>query len=348
MLPKEKQMEVLEAFDLTKSYRAAGQLTGVDHHTVARAVAARALGHGDRGGSPRRPTVAEAFCDKITEWIERSGGRVRADVVHDKLGGHGLHRLGAHHQAGGRGPEGDHRRREPPHLQALDHRAGHVAAIRLRRRAGDRGREGGAVLCLAGLEPVPGDHPARRPLAALGDRRARPDLPPDRRRAHLRADRQREDGHRPPPLRHRRAQRHGRRRLPLLRGHHRHLRALRPRVQGRLGVLGEAGQGRPGADRVQPARGLQTPSPPSKWRAPSSWPSSTPGPTRSPAGPRPRCSMWNEPSCTRCPTCPTPPPSGSPGRSGGPRSCRSGERATRCPTPWPVAWSGSGPPPARW
>lgn len=83
MLPKEKEMEVLEAFDLTKSYRAAGQLVGVDHHTVARAVAARALGH--REEQPPPPTVAEAFCDKITEWIERSGGRVRADVVHDKL-----------------------------------------------------------------------------------------------------------------------------------------------------------------------------------------------------------------------------------------------------------------------
>lgn len=35
MLSKEKEMEVLEAFDLTKSYRAAGQLTGLDHKTVA-------------------------------------------------------------------------------------------------------------------------------------------------------------------------------------------------------------------------------------------------------------------------------------------------------------------------
>ena len=84
MLPKEKQMEVLEAFDLTKSYRAAGQLVGVDHHTVARAVAARSLGQSE-AGQAAPPTVAEAFCDKITEWIERSGGRVRADVVHDKL-----------------------------------------------------------------------------------------------------------------------------------------------------------------------------------------------------------------------------------------------------------------------
>ncbi len=84
MLPKEKKMEVLEAFDLTKSFRAAGQLIGVDHHTVARAVAARALGQGMEE-TPGRTGVAEAFVDKIVEWIDRSGGRVRADVVHEKL-----------------------------------------------------------------------------------------------------------------------------------------------------------------------------------------------------------------------------------------------------------------------
>ena len=44
MLSKERQMEVLEAFDLTKSFRAAAQLTGVDHHTVKRLVTGRALG----------------------------------------------------------------------------------------------------------------------------------------------------------------------------------------------------------------------------------------------------------------------------------------------------------------
>jgi transposase len=83
MLPKEKMMEVLEAFDLTKSYRAAGQLVGVDHHTVAKAVAARALGQDEAPPAPSG--VAEAFADKIAEWIERSNGKVRADVVHDKL-----------------------------------------------------------------------------------------------------------------------------------------------------------------------------------------------------------------------------------------------------------------------
>jgi len=85
MLPKETRMQLLEAYDLTKSFRAAGQLTGVDHHTVARAVAARALGHDSGDDAAVRFPVAEAFVDKINEWIERSGGRVRADVVHDKL-----------------------------------------------------------------------------------------------------------------------------------------------------------------------------------------------------------------------------------------------------------------------
>lgn len=85
MLPKEKEMEVLEAYDLTKSYRSAAQLTGVDHHTVARLVAARALGTELVEEPAVRSKVAEAFADKITEWIARSSGKVRADVVHDKL-----------------------------------------------------------------------------------------------------------------------------------------------------------------------------------------------------------------------------------------------------------------------
>lgn len=85
MLSKEKHMEVLEAYDLTKSYRAAAQLTGVDPHTAARLVAARALGRLMDEEPGLRSAVAEAFVDKIAEWIERSGAKVRADVVHDKL-----------------------------------------------------------------------------------------------------------------------------------------------------------------------------------------------------------------------------------------------------------------------
>ena len=44
MLVEEKIMEILEAYDLTKSLRATGALCGVDHHTVRRYIAARAQG----------------------------------------------------------------------------------------------------------------------------------------------------------------------------------------------------------------------------------------------------------------------------------------------------------------
>jgi hypothetical protein len=77
-------MFILEAFDLTQSYRDAGELAGVDHHTVAHWVTARAEGRLD-GGLARRPRIIDAYVDKVEEWVERSKGRVRADVAHDKL-----------------------------------------------------------------------------------------------------------------------------------------------------------------------------------------------------------------------------------------------------------------------
>jgi len=86
VLSEDKIMDVLEAFDLTRSYRSAAQLCGVDHHTVRRDVAARdagldptSLGTGERG------SLSDPFIEKIEEWVDRSQGRVRADVVHDKL-----------------------------------------------------------------------------------------------------------------------------------------------------------------------------------------------------------------------------------------------------------------------
>jgi transposase len=84
MYSKEKIMEVLEAYDLTKSFRSAAALVGCDHHTVARYVAARAAGLDPSAGGDR-PSVSEPFVDKIHEWVDRSDGRIRADVVHDKL-----------------------------------------------------------------------------------------------------------------------------------------------------------------------------------------------------------------------------------------------------------------------
>ncbi len=80
----EEIMEILAAFDLTESYRDAGELAGCSHHTVAHHVAARDAG--TLSASPaRRHQIVDPFLDKIEEWVEASHGKVRADVAHDKL-----------------------------------------------------------------------------------------------------------------------------------------------------------------------------------------------------------------------------------------------------------------------
>jgi transposase len=79
-------MEILEAFDLTKSFRAAGELAGCSHHTVADYVALR-----DQGlltcGLERvvRAKLIDPHLAKIEEWVERSHGKIRADVVFERL-----------------------------------------------------------------------------------------------------------------------------------------------------------------------------------------------------------------------------------------------------------------------
>jgi transposase len=85
----EEIMNMLEAFDLTGSLRDAGELAGVSHHTVARYVAARDAGALSDRAAPR-PQLIDAHLPKIEEWVERSGGKIRADVAHDKLGGLGF------------------------------------------------------------------------------------------------------------------------------------------------------------------------------------------------------------------------------------------------------------------
>jgi hypothetical protein len=80
----EEIMEILEAFDLTQSYRDAGELAGCDHKTVAHWVARRDVG--ELTAAPiRRPQLIDEFLAKLEEWMEASDGKVRADVAHDKL-----------------------------------------------------------------------------------------------------------------------------------------------------------------------------------------------------------------------------------------------------------------------
>ena len=77
-------MNILEAFDLTGSAHSAARLAGCDPKTVRHWVAARDRGL-PVGGSGRRPRLIDPFLDKVEEWVDRSKGHVRADVVHERL-----------------------------------------------------------------------------------------------------------------------------------------------------------------------------------------------------------------------------------------------------------------------
>ncbi|MGF1473020.1 MAG: IS21 family transposase [Rubrobacteraceae bacterium] len=78
-------MEILEAYDLTGSCRSAAELAGCSHHTVARYVALREHGTGPEEVQTSRERLIDPYLPKIEEWIERSGGKLRADVAHEKL-----------------------------------------------------------------------------------------------------------------------------------------------------------------------------------------------------------------------------------------------------------------------
>lgn len=77
-------MEILDAYDLTGSLRDAGELAGCSHHTVKHYVERRAVG-GVLDQAARRPQLIDEYLLKVEEWVERSKGKVRADVAHDKL-----------------------------------------------------------------------------------------------------------------------------------------------------------------------------------------------------------------------------------------------------------------------
>jgi hypothetical protein len=77
-------MEIFEAFDLTGCAHSAAQLAGTDRKTVARYVALREAG-ADPAARERRSRSVDVFAGKVEELVDRSGGKIRADVVHRKL-----------------------------------------------------------------------------------------------------------------------------------------------------------------------------------------------------------------------------------------------------------------------
>lgn len=78
-------MEILEAFDLTGSLRAAAQLVGCDHKTVGHWVCVREQAGGGLVTRARPRPQVDAFAEKIDEWVDRSHAKVRADVCHERL-----------------------------------------------------------------------------------------------------------------------------------------------------------------------------------------------------------------------------------------------------------------------
>ena len=77
-------MEILEAFDLTGTAWSAAQLAGCDAKTVARYVVVREAG-GDPLARTSRPRLIDAFMDKVKELVDRSKGKIRAEIAHQKL-----------------------------------------------------------------------------------------------------------------------------------------------------------------------------------------------------------------------------------------------------------------------
>ena len=77
-------MEIFEAFDLTGTAWSAAQLAGCDAKTVARYVAVRDAG-GDPLAKTSRPRLIDGFLPKLEELVDRSSGKIRADVAHRKI-----------------------------------------------------------------------------------------------------------------------------------------------------------------------------------------------------------------------------------------------------------------------
>jgi hypothetical protein len=77
-------VQILAAYHLTKSLRGAAERSGCSHHTVDWLVQARDAGV-HPGPSPTGPGSSTRGCRRSRKWVEKSKGRILADVVRAKL-----------------------------------------------------------------------------------------------------------------------------------------------------------------------------------------------------------------------------------------------------------------------
>jgi hypothetical protein len=76
-------MEILEAFDKTKSAHSAARLAGCDPKMARRLVARREAGLG--ANAPiERPRLVDGFIEVVDQLVDGSEGTIRADVAHEK------------------------------------------------------------------------------------------------------------------------------------------------------------------------------------------------------------------------------------------------------------------------
>jgi transposase len=77
-------MEILAAYDLTRSYRDAAKICGVSHNTVRSYVKARQEGV-QAPVARARGRITDPFLPQMKSLVEQSRGKIRGDVVHGKL-----------------------------------------------------------------------------------------------------------------------------------------------------------------------------------------------------------------------------------------------------------------------
>src|SRR5438093_15606 len=134
MKADEEIMNMLEAYDLCGSFRLAAELAGCDHHTVARYVTLRDQGRAP-SARPVRARTIDPYLAKVEEWVERSHGKLRADIAQDKLEALGYTGAARTTRRAVAAVKAAYQRGGAAAVSPVAARAGVVAAVGLQRRA---------------------------------------------------------------------------------------------------------------------------------------------------------------------------------------------------------------------